>query len=364
MTSSRLARSFLPWTAVLEMTYQCNHRCLFCSCPWEADGGGFPRGEEMAPADWCACIDKVVAMGATALAFTGGEPLLKPGIESIIEHAAGCVAEHIETKDGELVSRDGPPDLYLISNGGVMERATLDFAARVGLNVSLSLPGLETYPRHTRGGDPNRILGLFRVAHELGVRTTVNIAVTRLNLPELFETIAEALLAGADSLLLNRFLPGGRGLSHLSELSLTREQVIQALDIAEDALLTANRWGHLGTEVPRCLVDPARYERIKVGTRCSAAVDFFVIGPSGRARVCNHSPVELMRWEELETAKDHPYWRRFAFREYLPTSCGGCPEMGACDAGCREAAHVLRGAPDAHDPLWAPEEVPPLAAEG
>lgn len=40
-------------------------------------------------------------------------------------------------------------------------------------------------------------------------------------------------IAGADSLLLNRFLPGGRGLSH-PELILTREEVCLAADIAED----------------------------------------------------------------------------------------------------------------------------------
>lgn len=27
----------LPPVAALELTYRCNHQCLFCSCPWEAE---------------------------------------------------------------------------------------------------------------------------------------------------------------------------------------------------------------------------------------------------------------------------------------------------------------------------------------
>ncbi|HEY3444957.1 MAG TPA: hypothetical protein VGK67_01285 [Myxococcales bacterium] len=44
--ASRLAASFLPRTAVLEMTYRCNHVCLFCSCPWSAPGEVWTMAEK------------------------------------------------------------------------------------------------------------------------------------------------------------------------------------------------------------------------------------------------------------------------------------------------------------------------------
>ena len=47
-----------------------------------------------------------------------------------------------------------------------------------------------------------------------------------------------ALVAGADSLLLNRFLPSGRGLSH-PELMLTADDVRHAADVAEEVLSRA-----------------------------------------------------------------------------------------------------------------------------
>ena len=105
----RPAPSFLPTTAVLEMTYRCNHACLFCSCPWFADGNGFDVRPELSVADWQGLIRRLAAMGVTNFSFTGGEPLLKEGLFDIVEAAASCTCEHIETVEGRLASRRAPP---------------------------------------------------------------------------------------------------------------------------------------------------------------------------------------------------------------------------------------------------------------
>jgi radical SAM protein with 4Fe4S-binding SPASM domain len=197
------------------------------------------------------------------------------------------------------------------------------------------------------------VLSWFSRAKAAGLKTTVGVTATRRNLFELYETIGEALLAGADKLLLNRFLPGGRGLAHAADLTLSRAQITEMLDTAESVLRAAGRYGSVGTELPACIVDATRYQHLTVGTRCSAARDFFVVGPSGRVRVCNHSPVELTHVRDVLALKDDPYWRAFARQEYLPAACGGCPSRLACDGGCREAAHIAGGAIDSPDPLIA-----------
>lgn len=349
--ASRLAPSFLPGTAVLEMTYACNHACLFCSCPWYAEGNGFDLRPEMDVADWQRLIGKLCDLGVDSLAFTGGEPLLKPGIEEILEFAAACRTEHVTTEDGRLVSRRAPPRLYLLSNGKALRPEILDLCRRHGIRLSLSLPGLATFAEHTAGGDPAVVLEWFRRARAAGVGTTVGITVTRRNLHELYETIAEALLAGADRLLLNRFLPGGRGLRYARELSLDPAGVREMLATAEEVLRLADRRGSVGTELPQCLVEEGRHTHLRVAARCSAAVDFFAVDPSGYVRACNHSPVRLNHVRALEEVKDHPYWKRFVVRDYLPPACGRCPALTRCDGGCREAAHIVGGAVDAADPI-------------
>lgn len=354
---SRPAPSFLPSTAVLEMTYRCNHACRFCSCPWFDERGGFDERPEMDAGQWKGLLSRLCAMGVMNLAFTGGEPLLKEGIEEVLVHAAGCTTEHIETEGGRLVSRPGPPKLYLLTNGKILDEAVLDLCAAHGIHLSLSLPGLETFAYHTDGGNPHRVLEGFAKAKERGIETTVGVTVTAKNLHELYETIAHALIAGADDLLLNRFLPGGRGLRYAEELNLRREQIPEMLDIAESVLRKADRQGHVGTELPKCVFEAKRYERLQVASRCSAAKDFFVVDPSGYVRVCNHSPVRLEHFDRVEELKRNPYWRRFVMKDYLPAGCAGCGQSLQCDGGCREAAHILGGDPAAVDPALAVKEI-------
>jgi MoaA/NifB/PqqE/SkfB family radical SAM enzyme len=137
---SQLAPSFLPATAVLEMTYLCNHACIFCSCPWYSARGDFACLPELSVAEWKTIISRLLELGVVDLAFTGGEPLLKEGILEIIEFAAAGEAIFIETIDGELRTRRGPPNLHLLSNGRAMTREILELCKRLNIQLSLSLP--------------------------------------------------------------------------------------------------------------------------------------------------------------------------------------------------------------------------------
>jgi radical SAM protein with 4Fe4S-binding SPASM domain len=189
------------------------------------------------------------------------------------------------------------------------------------------------------------------------MKTVANITVSKLNLTEFENTLSAVLLAGAHQVLLNRFLPGGRGLSYEKELSLSVNELTDMLDVAERVLETAGRFGSLGTEVPLCCVEPSKYKRLSVGTRCSAAVQFFVVGPSGFIRVCNHSPINLCHVDEIESLKSHPYWVKFTQKQYLPKECSGCRKINECDCGCREAAHITGGSLNSPDMLLAHKSI-------
>ncbi len=348
---SKLAPSFLPATAVLEMTHHCNHQCLFCSCPWEAKGNNFKKQSELGLTEWKNSIAGLTNMGVCNLAFSGGEPLLNKHLFELIEFASSCQAQLIETENDSLITKTVTPNIYLISNGGLMTEEVLDLCLKNNVHLSMSLPGLTTYTYHTQQGDAQNILNWFSRAKYKGVSTTVNITVTKKNIFELYETISEALIAGADTLLMNRFLPGGRGLEYAEELTLSVDEVNHMLDIAEEVLTTANIIGSVGTELPKCLIKRDNYVNLTVGTTCSAALDFFVIGPSGYIRTCNHSPVQLNHISKIEDLKQHPYWKRFTAKDYYPSICEDCEILFHCDGGCREAAHIYSGSLDGQDPL-------------
>lgn len=345
------SRSFLPSNAVIELTYRCNHSCNFCSCPWYREDGDFDVLPELDTGQWKCILETLCDLGVSSFAFTGGEALLREDCMELLRYAASLRVNRTETVAGKLVGRETSPDLYLLSNGYLAHDSVLEELAGLGVMLSLSLPGLETFSRHTGYDHADLVLDRFRSAAEKGVRTTVNSTVTSLNLHELRRTLTAAFMAGAEQLLMNRFLPGGRGLANADVLALDREQVMEMLTVADDVLTRAGRKGNLGTEIPLCMVRDLELRTLRVGTRCSAALKFFVIGPSGYVRVCNHSErrlEHLFSWKEL---KRNDYWRTFTMRDYLPADCMDCGMKLDCDGGCREAAHIVGGSVDSNDPL-------------
>ena len=325
--------AILPSVAALELTYRCNHACRFCSCPWFA--GMLQPGPEMEVDEWKRLVAEFADAGVSQFSLTGGEALMKEGCFDLVDFASKRAS------------------VNLLSNGRFVTDDVLRFCADRGILLSVSMPGLRSFAENTDSDTPvEHILGVFARAKKLGCKTTVGIAVTKLNLPELYETISAALVAGADSLLLNRFLPGGRGLSH-PELMLTAEEVRHIADVAEEVLSRAKRYGHFGTELPACLIDAEKYEYIQVTTGCSAATDFFAVGPNGMIRACNHSPVEILKWNEWRRLPECEEWMHYVRHDHLPKMCDGCDKAAKCLGGCREAARVFSGSPTAPDPVFA-----------
>ena len=336
MTSDKLR---FPQSAILELTYRCNHRCLFCSCPWDAPQSLYRKGSEMDFEQWRQTLDVLGTLGVRNVSISGGEPLLKdclPGILAYIRKK-GCFNVGIP--------------IVLISNGMAMSGEWLELFRKYNVHLSMSLPGLDTFSRHTGVDNAAGVLHWLSQAKKMGLETTVNVTVTALNYHELFQTLAEGLLAGADTVLLNRFLPGGRGLAHAKELSLSHSQLNGMLDTAEEVLRLSHRRGSVGTEFPRCIIDNTeKYTHLRVASMCSAAKEFFVIDPSGKVRTCNHSPRVVGHIFHPQVVTDVDYWNIFARRQYIPASCVSCNEVNYCDCGCREAAAIVHGDVCAKDP--------------
>ena len=210
MTSSDLR---FPQSAILELTYRCNHRCRFCSCPWEAPSCSYEKGTELSLEEWCRAIDRLQTLGVKTISISGGEALLNDSLLDILKYirSKGCF------------NTDVP--IVLISNGLLISEAFLEAFKRYNVHLSMSLPGLDTFEWHTGVDNASGVLHWFEEAKRLGVPTTVNVTVTKHNYHELYRTLAEGLLAGADTVLLNRFLPGGRGLANVDELTLDTDQL-------------------------------------------------------------------------------------------------------------------------------------------
>jgi len=304
---------------------------------------GFPKyekGTELNLNEWKQALDILESHGVKNVSISGGEALLKTELPDILAYIRNKKRFNKRTS------------IVVISNGLAMSEDFLAMFKRYNVHLSLSLPGLNTFEQHTGQDNATGVLHWLHRAREEGVGTTLNVTVTNINYTELYETIAHGLIAGADTLLLNRFLIGGRGIRYQNELSLNREQVNGMLDTAEDFLQKARRWGGVGTEMPLCLINKNKneYKRLNIGYLCAAAKSFFVIDPSGHVRTCNHSPRIVGHIFDKNVITDTFYWNVFANSDYIPQGCISCKDVVHCDCGCREVASIVLGSYKDLDP--------------
>ena len=110
----------VPIAVTMAVTYRCTLRCKYCRI-WKK------AGEEMTTGQVMAAIDELAEAGTCRLGITGGEPLLRHDIGTIVARAkeralfttvftnGTLVPDHIDTLkqlDTVLMSLDGPAEIH------------------------------------------------------------------------------------------------------------------------------------------------------------------------------------------------------------------------------------------------------------
>ena len=131
----------------ISVTDRCNFRCSYCM-PLEAYDW-IEQGEVLRYEEILRLARLFIDAGVEKIRLTGGEPLLRKGLERLIE---------------KLSALDGLKDLCLTTNGALLaEKAAVLKTAGLGrINVSLDTLDAEKFTRITRRGDLGRVLdGLY-----------------------------------------------------------------------------------------------------------------------------------------------------------------------------------------------------------
>lgn len=137
----------------LSVTDHCNLRCLYCL---PIQGFSFSKPEEILSEDE---IERVVAaaisLGINKIRITGGEPLVRPGICSLIKR---------------LSSLAGIGDISLSTNGLLLSQMAKDLfqAGLKRVNVSLDTLRPEHFQTIARFGSLEKVLEGIRMALEVG----------------------------------------------------------------------------------------------------------------------------------------------------------------------------------------------------
>src|SRR3989338_5536704 len=78
----------IPAAVYISSTYKCNFKCFYCGCNEYAEGRTWKVDKELSNVELKRLIDQLIAMKAPRIHFIGGEPLLRAGIDDLIEYTA------------------------------------------------------------------------------------------------------------------------------------------------------------------------------------------------------------------------------------------------------------------------------------
>jgi radical SAM protein with 4Fe4S-binding SPASM domain len=203
-----------------------------------------------------------------------------------------------------------------------------------------------------REGAFRALVGAFATLKEHGARYSTSTVASRENLGELRDILEFSVAMGSRYLLMIRFLPGGAGLKR-TDLLLDPRETQRAYDILDEVCGYYGIRGGVGVPNLPCMIDEKRYRHIDMSS-CGAGKRWFVVGPSGELRLCNHSPTvygNILR-RPLEEILAHPALRDFAADRVFPEACAGCSRVAACRGGCRAAAETFSGDLRGPDPMY------------
>ncbi|HEY8394543.1 MAG TPA: GTP 3',8-cyclase MoaA [Thermaerobacter sp.] len=138
----------------ISLTDRCNFRCLYCmpdgDIPW------IPDPEILTPDEIERVVRICARMGVEKIRLTGGEPLLRPGVEDIV---------------ARIRRVPGVRAVSMTTNGFLLDKkaAALKAAGLQGVNVSLDSLDRDRFRQLTRRDELERVLAGIRAAAEAGL---------------------------------------------------------------------------------------------------------------------------------------------------------------------------------------------------
>jgi cyclic pyranopterin phosphate synthase len=222
----------------VSVTDRCDFRCVYCM----AENMSFlPKAEILSLEELDRLCSAFVARGVRKLRLTGGEPLVRRGIMTLVN----SLARHLDS--GHL------DELTLTTNGSQLEKyaSELKSAGVRRINVSLDTLDAEKFRAITRWGSLDRVLAGIDAAQAAGLKIKINtVALKGVNEDEFPQLISWAHGRGMDLTLIEVMPLGEIGEGRLDQylpLSLVRARLAERFSLQDIDYRTGG---------------PARYTRV------------------------------------------------------------------------------------------------------
>lgn len=325
-----------PLALLAELTYRCPLRCAYCSNP--VDWRRF--APELAGELWRRVVREAGALGVHHLHLSGGEPLLRDDLESIVAEArdAGLFVNLITSAWG------APPDRWQRLADAGCDHVQVSFQD-VDPGRADALAGTAAHAQKLAAAERVRAAGMA---------LSVNVVLHRANVDRVGAFVALAESLGAERIELATTQYHGSALLHRQELLPTRAMLARALEEAREA--RARLRGRLDviyvmpdwfTDLPKPCMDGW-------GRR------FITVIPDGTALPCPGAQgLPGMAFENVRDRSLAALWEsgadfaRFRGTDWMSEPCRSCERREVDHGGCRCQAFALTGDPAATDPACA-----------
>jgi PqqA peptide cyclase len=323
-----------PLWLLLELTYRCPLHCAFCYNPTD-----FARiGSELGTDDWIRVLREARALGAVQLGLSGGEPLVRDDLESIVAEAHGLGFYVNLITSGVGLGEDRIRALQV---------AGLD---HIQLSFQDSSRQMNDFLSSTRTFDlKSKVAALIK---KYGYPMVLNVVLHRLNIDHVEEILNMADRLGADYVELANTQFYGWAWQNREQLMPSREQV-------ERAEAATRRFRERSERPMRIFfVVPDYFERRPKACMTGLGSIFLTVAPDGTALPC-HAARMLpgLQFPNVREASIESIWfdssgfNHFRGDAWMKEPCRSCPEKTRDFGGCRCQAYLLTGDAANADPV-------------
>jgi radical SAM protein with 4Fe4S-binding SPASM domain len=342
-------RVYAPILVVWDCTHACNLRCKHC---YQDAQKKLP--DELSTEEAKKMIDDLARSGVVALAFSGGEPLMRKDFF-------------------ELASYARQQDLYtaVATNGTMVTREIARKFKEVGIGyVEISIDGKDAATHDGFRGIPGvfdkSIQGL-KYCIEEGLYTCMATTITKQNIGEIPQIYDLACSLNVPRMITFNFIPTGRG-TGMAEEDISpeeRESILTYLfnknyEGKTEVLSTAPQYARialkregisLGHFMTLKDVDNRALALVEFIGGCGAGRHYCCIRPNGDVNPCVFMPIKVGNVREdklLDVWHNSPILEKLRDRSGLKDHCASCENKYIC-GGCRARAYAYFRDLDAPD---------------
>jgi len=333
-----------PGHPVWEVTGACNLRCIHCHAT-----SGKAAPDELTTDEGKRLIDMLAAESEfRTLIYTGGEPLVRPDIFTLLRHSQKAGLANIIATNGTLI--DEEMAFKLKEHGVVCNAISIDSA-----DVAT-----HDFVRNKQGAY-ELAMRAMEATKKAGILLQVNTTAMEYNMPHLAELIDFADKSGAGIMLMYQLVAVGRGEKiekatlkksankYLSELIATKQKTAKTII---EPVAGPQYWPYL---LEKNGIREGKLLKLagKVFHGCAAGRGFVYVKANGDVWPCPFVEVNAGNIRDSsfhEIYRNAPVFQHLRRREELLKGvCGECNYKTVC-GGCRGRAHAYSGDYLAEDP--------------